>query len=172
MAPFTSIPEALEYVVHKLTPQRHRFVLTLRGRAEPLAQTASPPLFVDEDRIFQNGRFGLALVLPFGADPERLALFQRLKERNLFTDVSPEGGDPCFAAFVGTDVQLALRLISAVLANVYACPELAAVAGELQDEGVAPPAPAMRIAGLHKGAYRVANGFDDPLPDDFWAGAP
>jgi prevent-host-death family protein len=29
-----------------------------------------------------------------------------------------------------------------------------------------------RIAGLHKGAMRMRADFNDPLPDEFWLGAP
>jgi antitoxin (DNA-binding transcriptional repressor) of toxin-antitoxin stability system len=29
-----------------------------------------------------------------------------------------------------------------------------------------------RVAGLHAGAIQPAADFDDPLPDDFWAGLP
>lgn len=29
-----------------------------------------------------------------------------------------------------------------------------------------------RVAGLHAGASQVGPDFDDPLPDDFWAGRP
>jgi hypothetical protein len=27
-----------------------------------------------------------------------------------------------------------------------------------------------RVPGLHAGAARISDDFDDPLPDDFWAG--
>ncbi|MCB0084170.1 MAG: hypothetical protein KDE47_24695 [Caldilineaceae bacterium] len=35
---------------------------------------------------------------------------------------------------------------------------------------VAPPGK-RRIAGLHKGAMRMHDDFNEPLPDDFWLGA-
>jgi len=40
--------------------------------------------------------------------------------------------------------------------------------------GLATPAPPdrERIAGLHQGAAWVSDDFDEPLPDEFWTGAP
>ena len=29
-----------------------------------------------------------------------------------------------------------------------------------------------RVAGLHPGAIRTSEDFDEPLPEDFWTGAP
>ena len=52
--------------------------------------------------------------------------------------------------------------------------ERARVAKALQDlaapEQVQPPAVRERQAGLHEGAWEVADDFDAPLPDEFWFG--
>jgi hypothetical protein len=32
------------------------------------------------------------------------------------------------------------------------------------------PAPAMHVPGLNSGAIWISDDFDEPLPDDFWAG--
>jgi prevent-host-death family protein len=37
---------------------------------------------------------------------------------------------------------------------------------------VALPASGHRVAGLHAGAIQIAPDFDEPLPDEFWAGRP
>ncbi len=34
----------------------------------------------------------------------------------------------------------------------------------------APEPPGSRVAGLHRGAAWVSEDFDQPLPDEFWAG--
>jgi hypothetical protein len=53
--------------------------------------------------------------------------------------------------------------------------ELAKALQELavcEDAQEASPAPAVsaRKAGLHEGAWTIADDFDDPLPDEFWLG--
>jgi len=44
------------------------------------------------------------------------------------------------------------------------------IAQELEAAQPIQPAPAPRIAGLHAGAIRMSDDFDDPLPDEFWIG--
>ncbi len=37
---------------------------------------------------------------------------------------------------------------------------------------VTKPTSTSRVAGLHSGAITISDGFDAPLPDDFWTGTP
>ncbi len=51
--------------------------------------------------------------------------------------------------------------------------EVIVTEGSVPRARLVPLAPSQsRVPGLHAGAIRAAADFDDPLPDDFWAGTP
>jgi hypothetical protein len=119
---FNDIRAALDYSVDHLTDKGHSFIITIRGSAEAFADHACTMQVVDQNRVFNDGNFGLALHLPFDLKAGchgSLARFKEMQENASFSDVNYEDGIECYALAFGTDVPAALRMISIVLIKVY-----------------------------------------------------
>jgi prevent-host-death family protein len=76
---------------------------------------------------------------------------------------------------VGTktvDVQEAKRHLSELLSLAQQGDEVIIADGNTPLARLVPLVPGRkpRVAGLHQGAMRMRNDFDEPLPDDFWTG--
>jgi antitoxin (DNA-binding transcriptional repressor) of toxin-antitoxin stability system len=72
------------------------------------------------------------------------------------------------------DVHEAQTHLVELLSLVSAGTEIILTAGSSPLARIVPMAgpPTPRVAGLHPGAIRTSEDFDDPLPEDFWTGTP
>ena len=72
------------------------------------------------------------------------------------------------------DVYEAQTHLVELLSLVSAGTEIILTAGNTPLARIVPMAdsPTPRIAGLHPGAIWTSEDFDEPLPEDFWAGTP
>jgi antitoxin (DNA-binding transcriptional repressor) of toxin-antitoxin stability system len=72
------------------------------------------------------------------------------------------------------DVHEAQTHLVELLSLVSAGTEIILTAGNTPLARIVPMAGALtpRIAGLHPGAIRTSEDFDEPLPEDFWTGTP
>jgi antitoxin (DNA-binding transcriptional repressor) of toxin-antitoxin stability system len=63
--------------------------------------------------------------------------------------------------------------LKTLLSQVQEGTEIILVEGDKTLARLVPMAapPGKRVAGLHPGAIRIGDDFDDPLPDEFWLGA-
>lgn len=119
---FCSIREALQYAVENLCHQKHSFIIDIAGPAEVATGCACILQIVDEDRVFQNESFGLALYLAFDKSIGEfgpLTRFKQLAQSKLFSDVSYDPEIECFAIAFGTDVPTALWMTSLISVGVY-----------------------------------------------------
>ena len=72
------------------------------------------------------------------------------------------------------DVHEAQTRLVELLSLVSAGTEIILTAGNTPLARIVPMAGALtpRVAGLHPGAIRTSEDFDEPLPEDFWTGTP
>jgi antitoxin (DNA-binding transcriptional repressor) of toxin-antitoxin stability system len=72
------------------------------------------------------------------------------------------------------DVHDAQTHLVELLSLVSAGTEIILTAGNTPLARIVPMAGALtpRVAGLHPGAIRTSEDFDEPLPEDFWTGTP
>ena len=72
------------------------------------------------------------------------------------------------------DVHEAQTHLVELLSLVSAGTEIILTAGNIPLARIVPMAGALtpRVAGLHLGAIRTSEDFDEPLPEDFWTGTP
>ena len=72
------------------------------------------------------------------------------------------------------DVHEAQTHLVELLSLVSAGTEIILMAGNTPLARIVPMAGALtpRVAGLHPGAIRTSEDFDEPLPEDFWTGTP
>ena len=72
------------------------------------------------------------------------------------------------------DIQEAQTQLLELLSLVSAGTEVVLTAGNIPLARIVPMTETLapRVAGLHPGAIRPSKDFDEPLPEDFWAGTP
>jgi antitoxin (DNA-binding transcriptional repressor) of toxin-antitoxin stability system len=72
------------------------------------------------------------------------------------------------------DIHEAQTPLVELLSLVSAGTEIILMAGNTPLARIVPMAAALtpRVAGLHPGAIRTREDFDEPLPEDFWTGPP
>jgi len=72
------------------------------------------------------------------------------------------------------DVHEAQTHLVELLSLVSAGTEIILTAGNTPLARIVPMVGALtpRVAGLHPGAIRTSEDFDEPLPEDFWTGTP
>src|SRR5205085_1481267 len=101
---------------------------------------------VDQNRIFENGQWGLTLHLaldPASGDGERLKRFRRSPEFPLFKDMTQDGV-PCYVLPLGSDLTQALKVTRSVLENVYGSAAAASLECEVYDEAASESAESLR----------------------------
>ncbi|HJZ60184.1 MAG TPA: hypothetical protein VKE74_34900 [Gemmataceae bacterium] len=126
MRRFHSPPEALDYIVETLIPDQRGYIANVVGPAEAVTDHAATIQIVDQNKVYEDGEFGLTIHLPFDPDSathESFRLFERFPRRDEFDDVSYDG-IPCFAFKCGTDTRTALNILAALLQGVYEYPPL------------------------------------------------
>jgi hypothetical protein len=137
-AKFDNIEEAFQFVVKRLVPKKHCYIVNVRGPGEIAKAHAATVQVVAENMVYENGEVGLTVHLPF--DPAS-GTFQELVKfvGTDLTDVCDEykyDGIPCFALRVGTDVWMAEKVLRFILLHVYGYGNLARFECEVYDEGL------------------------------------
>ena len=137
LAKFDDIEEAFRFVVERLIPKRHAYIVNVRGPREIAKNYATTVQVVAEDMIYRNGAVGLTIHLPF--DPAS-GMFQHLAEfvgtdLNDLCDEYKLGDIPCFALRVGTNLLMTEKALRFILQNVYGYSNLADFEFEVHDEG-------------------------------------
>jgi len=138
---FDNIEEALRFVVERLIPTRHCYIVNVRGPNEIAKSHAATVQVVAENMVYENGEVGLSIHLPF--DPAS-GEFQHLAEfvgtdLQEYCDEYRYDDIPCFALRVGTDVLLAEKVLRFILLHVYGYRNLAGFECEVYDEGPVNP---------------------------------
>jgi hypothetical protein len=136
MRRFKNPPAALDYVVDSLVPKRQGFTINVIGPAEEMTDHAATVQIVDQNKVYEDGEFGLTLHLPFdpaSATHESYEAFKEFAKQVDFDDVSYDE-IPCFAKKFGTDVAAALHMLAAVLHEVFEYPELTAFECEVHED--------------------------------------
>src|SRR5262249_13098924 len=121
MQTFNTIESALAFVVKSLIPIGHGYVVNVVGPNESEANRAATIQVVAQHMVFEDLTSGLTLNLPF--DPSS-GEFAHLVEfiGSSISDLCDEykwEGVPCFALRFGTNVDIAVKAIRFVLAEVY-----------------------------------------------------
>ena len=136
-ATFDSIEEALQHVVDRVIPERHGYIINVRGPNEIIESHAATVQVVAENMVYENGEVGLTIHLPF--DPS-WGEFRHLVEFvgsdfEEYCDEYKYDGIPCFALRVGSDVLMAEKVLRFLLRSVYGYGNLAGFECEVHDEG-------------------------------------
>lgn len=136
-ATFDNIEEALQFVVTRLVPNGHCYIVNVLGPNEAAKSHACTVQVVAENMVYENGEVGLTIHLPF--DPasgefRHLADFVGTDLTN-YCDEYKQDDIPCFALRVGSDVVLAEKVLRFILLHVYGYKNLAGFECEVHDEG-------------------------------------
>ena len=138
MTEFHDIRSALEYTVGTLIPNRRTFIVGILGPKEAKQNYACSVQVVAESMVFGNDERGLTLNLPFDPtcrqEKRRLKRFRATAISARFTEYD-FGGIPCYAMQFGTDVDLALKVLQAVLKDAWGYPASTAFECHVSDEG-------------------------------------
>jgi hypothetical protein len=120
MGTFDNIPEALRYTVDSLIRRSHSYIINVRGPGELEASMAATIQVVPANYIYGNANLGLTIHLPFdpasGTLPE-LVRFLDTQGNDLFDEFRFQGV-PCFAISLGSNVELANRVLLYLLEKV------------------------------------------------------
>jgi len=129
---FKNLPDALEYLVQYVIPRRAGYIMNVYG-PQTGRGFGSIVQVVDEHRSYGNGERGLTLHLSFDTCLAKLKAYQRLKAFSRFEEFDdlPLSDVPCHDVKLGTDIPAALRMIAAVLHQVYEFAECTAFSCEV-----------------------------------------
>jgi len=129
---FKNLPDALEFLVQYVIPRRAGYILNVNGPQTGLG-FGNIIQVVDEDRPYGNKEHGLTLHLSFDQCLAQLKAYDRFKAFSRFDefDDQPLGEVPCHDVKLGTNIPAALRMIAAVLHEVYEFPECTAFSCEV-----------------------------------------
>jgi uncharacterized protein (DUF433 family) len=136
---FDNIPEAIRYAVDSMIGRSHSYIINVRGPREVEASRASTIQVVPAKYVYEGGTLGLTIHLPF--DPTsgpftELVQFLDTQGHELFDEVRFQG-IPCFVIRLGSDVELANRVLMYLLEKVYEYPAGTTFVCEVHDEGPA-----------------------------------
>lgn len=137
---FNSIRPSLEFAIERLGSKNSAFLIDIATDTDEFTNFACTLQVVDENRIFENGEFGLAIYLAFDLTMEKgdaLARLKRFSDFDKFADVSYQSEIECFAIGFGEDVPAALMMISKILVCVYECSVDDKFVSTVYDEGPA-----------------------------------
>jgi hypothetical protein len=121
---FELMRNAFEFAIDKLAVRSRSYLIDIATEVDEFTNHACTIQVVDQNRLFDDGEFGLTLYLAFdltskGEKPlTRFLCFPGVEK---FVDVSYEPEIKCFAMCFGEDIPKAMNVISKVLVFVYEC---------------------------------------------------
>jgi len=137
MKAFDNLQKALEYTVKTLIPKDHAYIINVVGPIEAAANQTATVQVVAQHMIYENKDCGLTLNLPFDPASGEFTHLVKFMGSSFsgFCDEYTYDGIPCFALRFGTNVDVATKVITFLLNEVYGYKEPTTFNCEVYDEG-------------------------------------